>query len=252
MKGILFLFFIYLHCAHSYTNYLSHLQWKNINHLIQNDKTTVDQRRLLNNAIYKKYREWDLHKAQDFKQFHHYKCRHIPIEELELYAIRGLMRSIQKYDGRGKESFLKYSSMYICGELYMGLTKLQPMCGVSTSERKRGKKTPPIYTDEYNIRMESLFVGGDEWKLENLIAADKRKYENEWFSEYTSKNEYSEFWNTCISKLSPFEQRIYKYKYDMYLNQIRSHREIGEMMGYSEEWIRQLFRNSLAKLDIDK
>jgi DNA-directed RNA polymerase specialized sigma subunit len=251
MKEFLFLFFIYLHCVHSYTNYLTPLQWKNINHLIQNDKTTVDQRRLLNNVIYKKYHEWALHKAQDFKQFHHYKCRHIPIEELELYAICGLMRSIKKYDGRGKESFLKYSSMYISGELYTGVTKLQPICGVSTTERKRRKNTPN-HTDEYNIRMESLFVGGDEWKLENLIAADKCGYGSEWLLECIFKHEYSEFWKTSISKLSPFEQQIYKYKYDMYLNQIRSHREIGEMMGYSEEWIRQLFRNSLAKLDIDK
>jgi DNA-directed RNA polymerase specialized sigma subunit len=226
-----------LYCVHYYTNYLTPLQWKNINRLIQHHETTIEQRSMLNNAIYKKYREWALHKAKDFKQFHHYKCRHIPIEELELYAIRGLMHSIQKYDGRGKESFLKYSSMYISGELYNRLTKLQPVCGVSTIERKYGKKKPK-YMDEYNIRMESLFVGADEWKLENLIAEDSRKYENEWITYIASKNDYNEFWNTCISKLSPFEQQIYKYKYDIYLNQIHSHREIGEMMGYSEEWIR--------------
>jgi len=199
----------------------------------------------LNTAIYKRYKVWALSKAWDFKQFHRHKCRHIPKEELELYAIKGLVQAIKRYKGcenGGSTQFINYASYYLNGELYAGLTKLQPICSVSPSIRRKSRKN--IDDDEYKVQMNTLFVGKEDWKLEMVAYADPKNLEK-----VIEQEEYRNFWQYIKSNFATDEFWVFQYKYDFYLNRIRTNSEVGKIMGYSEEWVRKIYVGSLEKIE---
>jgi hypothetical protein len=233
--------------AHGYT-YLTASQWKNIHSLMIHPELTPKMRNQLNSAIYQKYRGWAISKAYDFKRFHRHKCAHIPAEELSLYAIQGLVHAIRNYNGSaitaGSIPFTRYANYYLLGELYNGLTKLQPICNVPTYVRRQKK----IWgDDDYKTKMNTLFVGKDVWKVEQaaFVTSVPMHYHLE---KCIEMDEYMDFWKRRIGGFSVAEKRIFEYKYDFYLNRIRSNLEIAELMCCSEEWVRKTLVGSLDKI----
>ena len=244
---------------HASSDGLSKEQWHNINSLLQHPSITEQMREKLNAAIYKNYQSWAFSKAHEFKQFHKHKCKHIPKEELYLYASRGLMHAIKNYNGKNAgNTFTNYAAHYLTGEFYRALTKLVPICNVPESIRKKSKNPEDI---QYKTHMDTLFVGAEDWKLENAVFTRTQQTNSpsnsyralsqrdcEGLNKIIEMDEYRDFWERRIAALTSLERQVFQYKYDFYLNRVRNHREIAEMMGYSEEWIRKTFLGSIEKI----
>ena len=170
----IFVYIFFLSCiqiqTHCYLNRsnnknLSIEQWSCIRKLIQHQSLTPEMKQTTHRVIYSHYETWAIHKAYVFKRFHKYKCRDIDIEDLTSYSLSGLQKAVQNYNG--KSFFHKYAEIYISGELYKGLTDLQPLNNIPTALKKKKQcllKTQHNYI--YKKRLNTLFVGYDEyWQL---------------------------------------------------------------------------------------
>lgn len=251
-ESFLFLVFLVMSSSRivqtSMKQYITNSQWKRIQNIIQNPEITPDMRKTLNKAIYEKYSNWAISKAFEFKKHHRHKCHHIHPEELSIYACKGLTHAVRNYNGTSE--FTKYAKYYITGELYNGLSKLHPICNIPLKIRKKSKPER-AFDEDYRNRMDSLFVGTDKWKLENAVFENEARLNSQMETNLLSlidMEEYRDFWKRRISGLSSIEKQVLKYKYDFYLNRIRNHREIAEMLGCSEEWIRKIFIRSISKI----
>jgi DNA-directed RNA polymerase specialized sigma subunit len=86
--------------------------------------------------------------------------------------------------------------------------------------------------------LETQFLGKDDWKLEKRqdLETDE-KLENRW-----AREKLEEVWQK-IHRMPWIQRRIIQLKYDFYFNKIRSNREVAELLGYSEEYVRQKSTN---------
>jgi RNA polymerase sigma factor (sigma-70 family) len=178
--------------------------------------------------------------AYDFKTTYYKKCRHICLDELKLYASRGLLDAILQYDASTKFSFTKFASIYIKGELYHGMSELHPLTLLPMSKRRNKK-----------------------WRTQNLVLY-KKMTNTKFMSNYdyydhlyksmihkeNGQDKYSiliQLWN-IINDLDEPEKKIMKYKYNFYFQKIRSNKEIGDLLGYSSETIRQKINKAKTRL----
>ena len=202
-------------------------QWKQINSLIQRPDLSQEIRVTLNKVIYKHYSGWALYKTIEFKKFHYYKCKHIPLEELHLYCLEGLQKGIERYDA--SSSFFNYIQYYIRGRLYKGMSELHPLS--NTSLRKRMRK------QNANTNANTVFVGENAWLFDT--AETTESYNNE-------KN--VKIWEFIHHNLSAKDRKIMTYKYDFDFNEIRTNKKVAELMVYSEEKIRTKLHEIRDKL----
>jgi RNA polymerase sigma factor (sigma-70 family) len=198
-------------------------------------------RNKINTVLFHHYDDWSCYKAKEFKQFHKYKCMHIPLEELHMYARLGLMNAARKY--KGKSLFSKYANIYIQGELYRGMTELHPLTSISVDKRKNKAKQIPTY-----------FVGNREWVLNKAYRDIKYdtlhiKYDTLHIKYDTLHIKYDtlhkiqidDFYN-AIQPLDASTQRMIRYKFDYQWNQIRTNKQVAELMVCSEEHVRKTIR----------
>lgn len=205
--------------------FLTKTQWSLIDGILLNPNTTIYMRKKIKYILYKYYDQWTFTKAYKFKQFHKHKCRNISTLELYNYASFGLYKAINNYNGKCSFSF--YADKYIYYELLKGLTDLHPISTLSKSIRRKG------YSDEKKILSKIQFVGNDEWIYDKYV-----KDVNQPLQLLLENDKYVSLWHK-IDELKPFHKRIMYLKYNFYFQKIRSNNEIGELMGFSEEWIRQ-------------
>lgn len=230
---LLFLFFCSLSSfsmyIHAYNN-LSSENWKTIKHILVHPKTPPYIQSKVRKIIYDKYENWAIHKAYEFNRLHKYKCRNIDVSDLILYSLEGLYRATLKYNGISY--FHNYANIYISGSLYEGLTELQPITILPKSIRRQSHHDIKVeYNYQYKKLLNTRFVSYDEyWMFENM-QKNIRNEKEEYFL-------FQEFWNQVNIHLDPFSKRVFHYKYNYFLDVIRSNKNIGEYMGCSEENIR--------------
>ena len=215
----------------SVCGYLTINQWKVVQTIITQEDVSDTIKEKVRLCIFKNYNNWAIHKAYDFKKLHKYKCRHIKIEELSLYASCGLWQAIQKYDG--VHSFPHFASFYISGELYKGLTKLYPISSVPKKirvQRKTGEQKQPM-------QLSIIYYGKDTWLLDNNQIDDTNTYD-----------EYTDIWVKINDIEDPFTKKIFHYKYNFYLDKIRTNKEISLLMCCSEEKVRNTLVKEIEKL----
>ena len=240
--NILFSFFLFCN-SNPNPNYklqinnLSNIQWKQINTIISHPKITPILRNKVNQLIYSKYETWAIHKAYVFKKTHRYNSRNINIQDLILYSLEGLYKATTKYNG--KSSFHTYAEIYVNGQLYSGLTTLQSITNIPKQIRKQKEKTNyKIYKKKLNTQ----FVGYDDyWIFDKVNLREKKEKDDE-----DSKEFIQSFWNEINSNsTNAFTRRIFHYKYNYYLDKIRSNKEISIQMSCSEETVRQHLKTSM-------
>jgi DNA-directed RNA polymerase specialized sigma subunit len=221
-----------------YSNNLTIQQWISIRSLIKNPGLTTKMRETINSVIYSRYKTWATHKAYKFKYFHRFNCRNVNVNDLILCSLSGLSKAIINYNGCS--SFYKYADIYILGELYKGLTDLQPMNNISKKIRR--SKTNIFKANSNNVykkRLNTLFLGFDEyWQFE-------KRQDNNIGINYFDK--YNESWEK-INKLDDFKQLVFKYKYNYYFDKIRSNLEISKLLGCSEEYVRKTLKKSIKNI----
>lgn len=235
--------YILLFCLPFVDLYINKHQWTTINSFLKKKNfTTIEQKEQINKIIYSHYEKWAFYKASQFKQFHYYKCKEIRQQELNLYASIGLIKSIQNYDPCKCENttFSIYSLNYVIGELYNGMTILQPMSILTKTERKKS----------YNKRIDNTkytttLVGDDNYLFDsNPILFDKNNYNNNLYDNnlYDNNlyNSCEELWTTIESmKIPHLTKTIINLKYSFDFEKTISNKDISIMLGYSEETIRQ-------------
>lgn len=226
------LLFLWLCCIDVVTSikYLTKNQWFHIKNILQNPKSTYDMKNTCNQIIFQHYKHYAYNIAYDFKTTYYKKCRHIPLDELKLYASRGLLDAISKYNI--SMPFSKYASIYIKGELYYGMSELHPLTLLPISKRIHKKwrthnlvlykkMTNTKFMSDYNY-YDNLYISKNE---DNHIYLNKYR-------------KLLELWN-IINQLNDEDEKIMKYKYNLYFQKIRSNKEIGDLLGYSSETIRK-------------
>lgn len=224
--------------------YIRQEQWKNIQYLIQHPQTTEAMQSKIRYQIYLHYHHWADHKAYQFKRFHRHKCHAITLEELKMYSQRGLHQATQNYHGNA--SFLPYANAYVMGELYRGMTELHSITSIPKYIRRRHSHRNQ--TKRHKKQLNTHFVGENEWRLDKLsLKHSTAPYEDAWkhYCEKEKGQEKSyEIWNR-LSQMEPIVQRIFQLKYGNVWewgsgeNRPVSNRKIGEVIGYSEEFVRK-------------
>ena len=170
--------------------------------------------------IFMHYHNFAFTHAYRFKQSQFFKCKKIPMSEVNLWAQTGLLKAILKYDFSQSTKFSNYASKYIEGELYTGLTQQFPISTISKNNRRKKnevKKDVNLYDKHYYL----------------LKSSNEHTYEE--------THRYDEMWEK-IQLLDPKVQRIFRLKFDAKFNVIRSNAHIGELMCYSEENIRKILK----------
>jgi RNA polymerase sigma factor (sigma-70 family) len=200
--------------------------------LIKNNKLNSIQREKINKILFLSYEKLAVKNAIDFKKYHYYKCRNININDLILASRLGLFKSINKYNGNS--SFIYFSGIYIKSELFMTLTSHFSLSVIPKKERMKSKSNfTKMELYKYKKLLEPSWVGySDYWRF------DKYNKKTECILDRIDRKESRDrIWEE-INKLDPTLKKIIHYKYDYDFNTIRSNREIGELIAYSEEYVR--------------
>jgi len=204
-------------------------------------------------------------KAYEFKQFHKYKCRHISVNELYLYANTGLIKGIQNYNCTINQinanninithsmRFLNYVNIYVKGEMYQGLTKLMPITSVSKYDRMTKKYSGDKEKQKIKkTRQYTKFLSDDNIFLNQLsFEIYKKQNDDDNIPNPNAKvfdwTDYTIYW-VKINNLEPFDSMIMHLKYNYKFEKLRSNKYIAELMVCSEETIRMSLKKSLYNL----
>jgi len=228
------LIILFLCCIRHVTsiNYLTKNQWMSIKNILKHPRSTSNMINACNQIIFQHYKHYAYNMAYDFKTTYYKKCRHISLDELKLYASRGLLDAISMYNASMPFSFSKYASIYIKGELYYGMSEMHPLTLLPISKRVNKKwrtQNLVLYKKMTNTKFMSNYDYYDGLYVsthkDSYILANKDK-------------ELLELWN-IINHLDDEYKKIMKYKYNFYFQKIRSNKEIGDLLGYSSETIRK-------------
>ncbi len=223
-----------------YINFIScfHLnptQIQTINHLIQKNKLTRDQREQINIILYNSYKKYAIKKTYEFKKIHSYKCQDIDTDELLFSSYIGLYKGIRKYNGQ--IPLHKHSDIYIKSELLKTITEKFNLSPIPKSVRKQGKvNLTTIEKNTYKQNLEPKLVSYDNyWQFDKIY---KNNIMRPVYDDILEKEYYTNIWQ-IINNLEPYDRKIFHYKYDFYLNKLRSNKSISEALYCSEEAIRK-------------
>jgi len=213
-------------------NYLTKNQWTSIKYILKHPKSTSTMINTCNQILFQHYKYYAYNMAYDFKTTYYKKCRHISLNELKLYASRGLLDAILRYNASMPFSFSKYASIYIKGELYYGMSEMHPLTLLPISKRISKKwrtQNLVLYKKMTNTKFMSNYDYYDG------LYVSTHKDSDVFVNKY---KELIELWN-IINHLDEEYKKIMKYKYNFYFQKIRSDEEIGDLLGYSGETIRK-------------
>ena len=242
---ILYTFFCFANSIHFIQKCLTKTQWSLIDRLLINPNTTIYYKNKIYDILYKHYQQWAFTKAYKFKQLHQYKCKHISIFELNNYASYGLYKSIKKYNTLYKYPFDKFAEIYIHSELIKAITDLHPISRIPKHERKKGYGLTKNNSKKAKIQL----IGENEWIFDNLTKG--KQLENLPFDSQLYNDYFFQIW-LKINVLDNFKKRIMSLKYNFFFEKIRSNKEVSELMGCSEEWVRQNIKVTLLHLNSTK
>lgn len=213
--------------------------------LLLKNTLTVGQKISVQKLLYKTHEKWAIKKAVEFKQLHRYKCTDISMDELILCGKIGLFRSCQNYNGRS--TFTKYAEIYVKSELLRFMSArlagaiLQTVSNKSGSIKKRANYKALLDRMETHPELASNpSFGGEEGGPS---------------SQYNTHNRLCNSMWQHINEQDGFTQRVFWYKYDCDFAQIRSNKQVAELMCCSEETVRKTvqrenenIRNRIVKI----
>lgn len=222
-------------------------QWNQIKTLLCHPSTTPIMQRKIRNVLYQNYENWAIHQAYEFKKYHTYKCRTITIDELKTYAQHGLIQAIQNYNPQNYtySPFTEYVKPYIKGELYKGMTNLQPLT-ILPKKYRISSKWALQNRKKYRKTLNPIFIGLDHWMIEKR--QDTQISPTIHF--YEQRDKYIYIWATIYKVLinDPFSKRVIEHKYNFEFQKRNSNKYIAELMGCSEETIRKKINYTLQQI----
>jgi len=235
---MLFTFLLFLFSLIPTTTYKIFLQkpnWNQIKTIIHNTDSNSIVRKNMNNWLYYSFEKWAINQAYEFKFYHKYKSRNIQLDDFILSSKLGLHKSIQKYNGTS--SFTRYSKIYIQGELHDCLTLFHPLTNLPKSYRKKSKDNLNLREKQiYKKQLDTSWVPYEDfWRFDKMR---KDLQEDQILVNFQEREKHAELWKNIMGKLDPITKKIFQYKYDYDFKIIKSNREIAEIIGFSEEYVR--------------
>jgi len=221
-------------------NFLSSNQLSLIDSILRNPVTDEITRKKIHAIMFYSYEPFAFSKACAFRKLHRYKCQHLSVTELHTYASLGLYQSIRKYDPN--RSFVPFASIYIQSALLKGMTDLHPISNIPKAERRK-----KYDQHQKRKRSKTQFVGEKEWIWDKLSSSRKEDIERKGLEEEI----YRQFWENMDEVCTPFQKQIFRWKYSFFLEKIRNHREIAEIMSCSEEWVRIQSKEGVKRLNLN-
>ena len=224
--------------------YITKEQWKSINQILSNPNPLPPQQETqLRNKIYEYYENWATYKAYQFKRLHKHKCRVIPIEELAMYSRKALYQATRNYNGRSK--FVYYAQQLILWELYHTMTDLHPITNLPKSVRMK-KTQQGNQTTRHRKQLNTQFMGENEWIIDKLSSKySMAPSSTDILTRYLDTENFQKGYQKIFQKVAesdPMTQKIFYLKYQSLLEnegKEKSNREIGERIGFSEEYVRK-------------
>ena len=245
-----FILFFTHYSTNSFQIHLNYKQWSNIQIILQHKETPPKIKNTVKNIIYYAYQKLAIKEAYKFKKFHSYKCKNINIEDFLLSSKLGLYKSIEKYNGN--TNFENYSKKYIQGELYKCLTNFHEITNIPKSYRRKAKTDLTINSRKnYKKCLKTTLVSStDYWRFDRMqtLKRDKKKIILTPEEEQEERNgvqliraKMNELF--AKSKTDTFTKKVFEYKFDADFQIIRSNKYIAELMGCSEEHVRNKLEN---------
>jgi RNA polymerase sigma factor (sigma-70 family) len=211
---------------------------------IRSDKTTASMRDKINIILFQRFQPIVHRMVYDFTAHHQYKCKRIDKEELFHYGCTGLYHAVRKY--KGTQPFFPYAKLYIRGQLYTCLTNRHPISTINKKERRKRKTSEQLSQELINPIKDNSYLGRrTNIESSHINPAHTHTTENNHLSCDHNRLHYSHIWQ-YIQTLPLFVQRIFYYKYDYFLQVIRTNKHIAELMCTSEEYVRQTLRENIV------
>ena len=209
-------------CLHCVTAYMTPYQWSIIDNSIKYYKSLESNEYLqpIHNHIYMNHHNWTIHYTNKFIKTNKFYLKPSQHNELYVYAMRGLLKAIENYDGRG--NFYNYGKIYMNGELYKGITDLGPM-----------RLLPRSY------RVNRL------WRMKNREKYEKMNRQIEssinWERSYIRQIDMSTKINilSTLTELTNEELMLFSMRYDNEMNKKYTLGQIADFYGYSKETARK-------------
>ena len=224
--GVLFILY------NIYGLHLSPSNHKIINRLIRSNKISKSTRKKLNNILFLGYENWAKKQACAFKKKNCYKCSRIPTYELINYARCGLYKSTINYNGYS--NFTNYASVYVNFELKQALTDSYSLSILPKKMRVSSKENMTEIEKENYKKLLHIETRSNPSFLYN------NKQETP-IDIYNKHENYYQIWSK-INELEPFTKRCFHLKYNYDFEQIRTNKEIANLMCCSHETIRKTFQ----------
>jgi len=121
-------------------NYLSTIEWKNINYILNHNDSTPELRDKVKNIIYNYYENWAFSMVNLIKNKHWEKCGAIQLDELKLYAYIGLRKALINYDSTKYNQFTNYAIKYVYSEIFSGIYELTPIYASDENYKYKNKQ----------------------------------------------------------------------------------------------------------------
>lgn len=181
--------------------------------------------------IFHHYREWAIHQSYEFRRFHRYKCRHISPDELHSYALYGLHDAIEHYLPK-RARFNTYAEKYVYGQLYRGMTELQP---ITLIPKRRRQDREWIRRNIY--RHKQALRGPIPYDTTHEQQSSSHPHQSHQSNRDTVCCLLDQ-WAELQHGLDPVAYRTLSLKYDVEFNTVRSNKEVAVLMACSEETVR--------------
>ena len=246
----LYIFFFLIFIGFALSTHLNKISQKRIKYIIQHPGTTYEMRETINNILFDKYKDWAEKKAKDFKKSHKYICSNIKIVDFISYGLIGLYEGIRRFNGN--DTFIKFVSFYIKWELQKCMAKSIPINALPKTYFKI-KKTPEEYKKLFNIYLNPLFIGTDNYLMENTFQNSLYSNENQWLDNEDDLMYQMKIWDK-IRQLPEFQIKIMYYKYSVCFEKLRTNAEISEILDCSTQKINKNvidIKNKLLPIIID-
>jgi RNA polymerase sigma factor (sigma-70 family) len=218
-----FAFIIVLVIAFTSDAYLTPQQQMHIRRIMADEQTSPPIRSKVRHILIHHYLDWTIHMAKRFAAKHQKRLQHVSKQDLQQYAIHGLVKAVAKYDGRC--NLPVYAEKYIMGSLYYGLTDLTPLKPLNHYERFVKK-----------IRLPLASFQSDAWFYDGLSE------QTEGFPPIVAVNKGVDLSEKLATLPAIYRQTLY-YRYDpVTYEKARTIREVGVLMGVSCETVRKRVR----------
>jgi len=122
MFSLLLILFFQLFVVDSY---LSPVQLSYIHKILSHPNTPLDIRNKTKEILFTEYYAWLKKQVRQFSESNYYSRNPVTTDELYQYATKGLLKAIEKFDGKGH--LVQYAEKYVIGEMHTGLLELIPL-----------------------------------------------------------------------------------------------------------------------------